>query len=71
MGQNLSMPTGRLFCLQADYDAWSIKNTFVGPILFADLRLLTDGYTFVFKLQHVIFNNLFFNEHLLLVGFSC
>ena len=38
------------------YDAWSIKNAFMGPILFGDLRLLTDTYTitFVFKLQYVI-----------------
>ena len=38
------------------YDAWSIKNAFMGPIIFGDLRLLTNEYTitFVFKLQLVI-----------------
>ena len=35
------------------YDAWSIKNAFMGPILIGDLRLLTYKYTvtFVFELQ--------------------
>ena len=37
------------------YDAWPIKNGFMGQILFGDLRLLTNRYTttFVFKLQPV------------------
>ena len=41
---------------KANYDGWSIKNAFMGPIIFGDLRLLTDGYTItiVFKLQLVI-----------------
>ena len=32
------------------YDAWSIKNAFMGPILFGKLPLLTNGYTTTFFL---------------------
>ena len=50
------------FNLQICYDAWSIQNAFMGPILIGDLRLLTDGYTitFVFELQHVTCQQLIF-----------
>ena len=48
--------------LKSFYEAWSIKNPFMVPIIFGNLGLLTDGYmiTIVFQSQLMICKQLVF-----------